>query len=183
MRVLYWVTLTHIRRHNLQPWRESVRWHNNWRWSHEVFIQMKPLMCIEMGTTEGVFNSSTWKLNNISKVVRVVLLFKRRSALSFHVYTFWWCLRIFYAYYYTFRDVCFLCITIEWCCNIILSTYLIYLISNERKTVRCWTYKFLMIRLLAWFLWYKCETVRRWTYVFFTGILRASGFMNHVGTS
>ena len=55
-------------------------------------------MCIEIGTTELVSNINTCKLNHISKVVRVVLLFIRRSTFRFDVYIFhpivFWCLLI-----------------------------------------------------------------------------------------
>ena len=50
--------------------------------------KFNPLMCIEMGITEGLFNMNTCKRNQISKVMRVILLFTRSSALPSGVYIF-----------------------------------------------------------------------------------------------
>ena len=65
-----------------------------------------------MGTTRGVSNINTCKLNHISKVIIVILLFMRRSALrfdvyaylpiEFYVYLFWCFLRNFDGDHYTF---------------------------------------------------------------------------------
>ena len=75
-----------------------------------------------MGTTEGVSNINTWKWNHISKVVRVRLLFIRKSALHFDVFppiAFWY-LRILVMSTY------FWCKLLHFCVMYVLYVLLIY---------------------------------------------------------
>ena len=80
-----------------------------------------------MCKTEGAFNSSTDKKNQVSKVTRVIFLLLNGFRKVFAVFR---CQLIFGDFYVILmqtitllRDVCFVRIIIEWRCNIILSAY------------------------------------------------------------
>ena len=59
------------------------------------------------------------------------------------------------------RDFYFVHIANEWCHNLILSTYVKYILYHERNMVIFLTYGLSTGRLLAFLLWYKRNTVRR----------------------